>query len=88
MDSLKAAGDGSYVYRKKKNMLDQILVSASLLESRGAFVGRSGCIARYDWMTALNDKKESVGPLHTYKGTLYIGGYSDHYPVYANVYFA
>jgi predicted extracellular nuclease len=85
MDSLKAAGDGSYHYKKENNMLDQILVTASLQKGKGLRIVNAH-IFKTDWNTGENYKGDPPGPLHTYAGSRYIGGYSDHYPVYADVY--
>ncbi|CAN5137886.1 endonuclease [soil metagenome] len=85
MDSLKAAGDGSYHYRLEINMLDQMLISRSLQSGKGIIIYNAN-IFREDFMTGVNYKDDPPGPLHFYAGTRYIGGYSDHYPVYADVY--
>ncbi len=85
MDSLNAAGDGSYHYKKEKNMLDQILITHSLEEGKGLII-HNAHIFREEWMTGENYKGDPPGPLHMYAGSRYIGGYSDHYPVYADVY--
>jgi hypothetical protein len=85
MDSLKAAGDGSYHYKKEKNMLDQILITASLQKGKGLRIVNAH-IFKTEWNTGENYKGDPPGPLHTYAGSRYIGGYSDHYPVYADVY--
>lgn len=85
MDSLDAAGDGSYHYRKEKNMLDQILITHSLEKGKGLII-HDAHIFREAWMTGENYKGDPPGPLHMYAGSRYIGGYSDHYPVYADVY--
>lgn len=85
MDTLKAAGDGSYHYKKEKNMLDQILITHSLQNGKGIRIVDAH-IFRESWMTGENYKGDPPGPLHMYAGSRYIGGYSDHYPVYADVY--
>lgn len=88
MDSLKAAGDGSYHYKKEKNMLDQIMITHSLENERHVkhiFI-MNAHIFKTEWNTGENYKGDPPGPLHTYAGSRYIGGYSDHYPVYADVY--
>jgi predicted extracellular nuclease len=86
MDSLKAAGDGSYHYKKEKNMLDQVMVTKSFRYKKGYYVYRAE-IYRQEWMTGINYKDDPPGPLHTYAGSRYIGGYSDHYPVIAYLLF-
>jgi len=85
MDSLKAAGDGSYHYKKEVNMLDNILINDNLKTKKGIYI-LSAHIFKADWATGENYKGDPPGPLHTYAGTRYIGGYSDHYPVYVDVY--
>jgi predicted extracellular nuclease len=86
MDSLKAAGDGSYHYRKEVNMLDNILVNNNFQKQKGIFI-IDAHIFKVDWAIGENYKGDPPGPLHTYAGTRYIGGYSDHFPVYADIYF-
>jgi len=80
-DTYNIEGNGSYLYRNSYNMLDHIILSQSFFKSnnfRTTF--DSGIIYTPDWLcNKNNDIKE---PLRTYKGTNYIGGYSDHFPVY------
>ncbi len=85
MDSLKAAGDGSYHYKKEINMLDNILVNDNFHKQKGIFIINAH-IFKADWAIGENYKNDPPGPLHTYAGTRYIGGYSDHFPVYADIY--
>ncbi|MDQ3111170.1 MAG: hypothetical protein M3R17_14860 [Bacteroidota bacterium] len=85
MDTLKAKGEGTFHYKKEKNMLDQILVTKSLQPSKGLRI-MEAYIFHEAWMTGENYKGDAPGPLHTYAGSRYIGGYSDHYPVYADIY--
>lgn len=86
MDSLKAAGEGSYHYKKEKNLIDQIIVSKSLQEKKTYAVFYAH-IFKADWLMGVNYKDDPPGPLHTYAGARYIGGYSDHFPVYADLIF-
>ncbi|HEU4717139.1 MAG TPA: endonuclease/exonuclease/phosphatase family protein [Bacteroidia bacterium] len=85
MDSLKDAGDGSYHYRKEKDMIDQFLVNGNLYGTGYRITVHSAHIFKADFLTGENYKSDPPGPLHTYAGSRYIGGYSDHYPVYADV---
>ncbi len=87
MDTLKAAGEGSYQYKKERNLLDQLLVTQSLRSKKGYYVIQAA-IFKPEWITGVNYKNDPPGPLHTYAGSRYIGGYSDHYPVYAELGFA
>lgn len=84
MDSLKLAGEGSYHYKKEKNLIDQILVTKTLMQPRTYAVGLAE-IFKQDWLTGINYKDDPPGPLHTYAGSRYIGGASDHYPVFVDL---
>ncbi len=85
MDSLSAVGDGSYHYKKDVNMLDNILINVNFQMKKGIYI-LDGHIFKADFATGENYKGDPPGPLHTYAGARYIGGYSDHYPVYADIY--
>lgn len=75
-------GEGSYNYRGNWNMLDNLIVSESLLDDKGfRCQERSGYIFRREWMEYKNRDGESV-PNRTYGGPNYYGGISDHFPVY------
>jgi endonuclease/exonuclease/phosphatase family metal-dependent hydrolase len=84
MDALKAAGEGTHHYKKEKSLLDQILVTKSFQVVKGYYV-IEGSIFHPDWMYGENYKGDPPGPLHTYAGSRYIGGYSDHFPVYVDL---
>lgn len=73
---------GSYNYRGNWNMLDNLIVSASLLNHSGWDVENAkGYIFRKKWMEYTN-KKGETSPSRTYGGPNYYGGISDHFPVY------
>jgi len=75
-------GEGSYNYRGDWNMLDNLVVSSSLLDEEGfRCTDREGHIFRREWMEFRNRKGE-VSPNRTYAGNKYTGGVSDHFPVY------
>ena len=84
MDTIKAAGDGTHYYKKEKSCLDQIMVSNSLLVKKSYFVNyqTSGAIFKPDWIFAEVYKGDGLSPKRTWAGSRYIGGYSDHLPVY------
>ncbi|MDQ7816149.1 MAG: hypothetical protein RDU14_03935 [Melioribacteraceae bacterium] len=76
-----SAGEGSYLYGAKWNMIDQMMISASLLQ---------GNEIQYDCESYEVIKPEFIiiqegdlkgAPLRTYAGSRYLGGYSDHFPV-------
>ncbi len=77
-------GYGTYYYKTAWNMLDNLIVSSSLLNSPGkyqlSFDG--GQIFSARWMMYDNVKTGELTPNRSYSGTSYHGGYSDHLPVY------
>ena len=83
-DKHNMQGEGSYSYRGRWNMLDQIIVSQSVINSP---VGlhcdyASGHILKKDFMLYLNAETRQYVPNRTYGGPSYYGGISDHLPVY------
>ncbi len=73
---------GSYKYRGDWNMLDNLIVSPGLLDSKGFRCREEkGFILRDAWMEHTNSEGE-VYPDRTYGGPNYYGGVSDHFLVY------
>ncbi len=73
---------GSYNYRNEWNMLDNLVVSNSLLDGKRLDVeGAQGHIFRKGWME-FKSNRGAVSPNRTYGGSNYYGGVSDHFPVY------
>jgi hypothetical protein len=77
-------GTGSIHYRGSWRMWDQMIVSRALLNSPGKYeVSRDGGqIFQQRWMMWDNVKTGYLTPLGTYSGTQYLGGISNHLPVY------
>ena len=75
---------GSYHYSGSWNMLDQIIISQSLLDKKhGYFTNyEGGEIFNKEWMLYHNSKAGAWTPNKTYGGDTYFGGISDHLPVY------
>jgi predicted extracellular nuclease len=75
--------EGSYFYRGNWNMLDQIMVSHTLLNATSGYSLKydSGQIFKEDWML-FKAKNGEISPNRTYGGDNYYGGISDHLPVY------
>lgn len=79
-------GLGSYAYRGDFQMLDQILISKSLIDPNEGLEYVRGSAKIYDPVFikyTLGKFKES--PRSTYSSTVYLGGYSDHFPVFIQV---
>ena len=82
-------GYGTYKYQSSWNMLDQYVISSSLLNSsKNVYTtSQSAHIFQPDWLSIKDDAYPGNKPFRTYSGPNYIGGYSDHYPVYMDIYF-
>jgi len=78
----KNAGLGTYFYSGNWNMLDNLVVSESVLQGKGVKVeNHKGYIFSNDWMIYTNKNGDKT-PNRTYVGNKYVGGVSDHFPVY------
>lgn len=77
-------GQGTYNYRGDWNMLDNIIVSKSLLYNKKGYMVTpgGGQILKKRWMMYDNVKTGQFTPSKTYGGPNYYGGISDHFPVY------
>ena len=84
-DVFDANNQGSYRYKANWNMLDQIIVSGSLLGSGNTGITiENPNIFQQKWMMYQNSKYGAT-PSRTYGGKKYFGGYSDHLPIYATL---
>lgn len=82
MSAKQKAGEGTYNFKGNWQILDQIIVSESLLDNTTMDVDPNSVqIVKQDWMLFHHDKYGD-SPDRTYSGIKYIGGYSDHLPVY------
>lgn len=83
-DLHNAAGEGTYNYKGTWNMLDQIIVSYSLVnQKRGLTTGfESGHVLKEEWMLYVSEKYGENLPSSTYGGPEYYGGPGDHLPIY------
>lgn len=70
-------GYGSYNYRNDWNMLDQIIISKSLIDE---YIENSFKIFKPKYLVNQKGKYKDY-PIRTYAGRKYLGGYSDHLPV-------
>lgn len=72
--------EGSLYYRGW-SVFDQIIVSANLMDK----TDKTETIFKKDFMV-YKDKNGNELPNRTYTGPIYRGGYSDHFPVYVDMY--
>lgn len=76
-----ADGEGSYKYKDNWNMLDQIIISGSMLTGKN-YNYYCGSFSVYKPDFILTKTGSFAGtPFPTYGGKRYLGGYSDHFPV-------
>jgi len=82
MERLFKKGMGSLAYRDKWNVFDQVYMTANIvLEKSNSYSFWKAGI--YTPAYIIDPKGRYKGyPLRTYAGGNYIGGYSDHFPVY------
>ena len=74
-------GEGSYKYRDTWNMLDQIIVSESIIIGNDFnYICNSFEVFKPEMIVTRSGQYEGT-PFPTYGGRRYLGGYSDHFPV-------
>jgi len=78
-----ANGLGTYKYRENWNMLDQIIVSGSLITNENFFYLCNSFEVYKPYYIVTKSGEYKGAPFPTYGGRRYLGGYSDHYPVIA-----
>ena len=84
--ALDELGRGTYNFRGNWNMLDQIILSSGLVEDARRvddyhYEETSATIFSPEWLLQAEGKYQGH-PDRTYAGNRYLGGYSDHLPVY------
>jgi predicted extracellular nuclease len=84
--ALAERGDGSHSYKENWNMLDNLIVSRNFTNRKKGLLLIPGSAAVYRpiWM---QDKyaRHQGAPYRSYAGPKFIGGYSDHFPVFFRV---
>lgn len=76
-----AAKDGSYLFARNWDMIDQIIASPSFLDGKKwEYECDSYEIVKPEFMIIPSGDRQG-GALPTYMGNKYIGGFSDHFPV-------
>jgi predicted extracellular nuclease len=79
-------GNGTYKYKDHWNMLDQIIISNSLVDKKGInFKCDSFEIIKPDYIIQQSGKYKGTS-LPTYGGRKYLGGFSDHFSIGAEFY--
>lgn len=80
---VKKQNTGTYKFGKEWNMLDQIIVSAGLLDKGNRFhvLPESAVIFKPSFIITEDKVNGGKRPLKTYHGVRHEGGFSDHFPV-------
>ncbi|MBC8173913.1 MAG: hypothetical protein H7X71_08410 [Chitinophagales bacterium] len=87
MSEKQKSGEGSYNFKGNWQTLDQLIVSESLLDGKRSDVdAKTIQFVRKSWMM-FSHEKYGESPDRTFSGNKYIGGYSDHLPVYMELIF-
>jgi len=84
---LKSRGFGSYKHQGTWGIIDQIIISQSLLSRKHGLFTTPQMAAVFESDLLLEPDKQYSGkkPFRTYIGYRYHGGYSDHLPVYIDL---
>jgi len=80
-ENLYKNGIGTLAYRDSWNLFDQILLSNPLVHTKGGFTYLKSEILREKFMFTENGRYKGY-PKRTFSFDNYVGGYSDHLPVF------
>lgn len=69
---------GTYRYQGEWNTLDHLIVTGNMLPAHGR-------IFMPEWLLEKDNTYGGYKPFRTYQGPRYLGGYSDHLPVFADL---
>lgn len=80
-------GIGSYNYKGNWEMIDQIIVSKSLIDKKNTLKLKENQVAilQKKWMMYQHPEFKDLRPNRTYSGNTYHAGYSDHLPVFIHL---
>ncbi len=84
---LRAKGQGSYKYKGVWGMIDQMIVSESLLDKNHKIFSspENASVFNADFLLEPDDAFIGEKPFRTFVGFKYHGGFSDHLPVYIDI---
>lgn len=87
MANLENEGQGSYNYKDNWQMLDQIIMSNNMFEAKTGwdYIYNSSAVYSPEFMKQTEPEKYKGYPNRTFAGRKYLGGYSDHFPVYIQI---
>ncbi len=84
---MKEIDFGTYKFQGRWEVLDQFIVSGDLLSATSSVVlkNNEATVFNADFLLE-EDKKGKKRPYRTYMGPVYKGGFSDHLPIYIDLY--
>jgi len=82
MEKMYISGLGTLAFRDKWSLFDQILLNGNWFSGGKGFRYWKAGIFQPDYLKTPNGSFRGY-PFRTYSGGTYLGGYSDHFPVYA-----
>jgi len=85
---LKSRGEGSYKYQGVWGMIDQIIVSESLLDTKHRIFTspENASVFKAKFLLEPDDAFVGEKPFRTFVGYKYHSGFSDHLPVYIDIF--
>ncbi|MBX3101061.1 MAG: endonuclease/exonuclease/phosphatase family protein [Bacteroidetes bacterium] len=84
---LQARGQYTYIYKDQRNMLDQVMATGSLVQGGPVLALSPEQVYIYNKADAHSVVGAHTYIRRTYLGNKYLGGYSDHLPVYGRLIF-
>ncbi len=83
-DKCKSKSFGSYKYQGRWQLLDHIIVSGTLLQPTSPLHTHNDWadVCRLPFLLTTDERHGGLQPFRTYYGMKYLGGYSDHLPVF------
>lgn len=84
---MKTMNEGTYKFRGKWSIIDQFMVSGNILSKNNGVQTTPGSVHIYHSKFIMEEDDRFFGekPFRTYSGPRYLGGFSDHLPVYLDV---
>jgi predicted extracellular nuclease len=79
---------GTHKYQREWSVLDHIIVSGALMDKDGLYTDTSGVqVFMENFLLVEDEKNYGMKPFRTWSGPRFLGGYSDHLPVYMDIRF-
>lgn len=87
-DRMNERDFGTYYFQGKWGVLDQMIVSGNLLRNNHSVrvFGNGAQVFKADFLLKKNRKTGEESPHRTYAGESYQGGFSDHLPIYLDLF--